>query len=136
MPSIALMPSVTYPYLQSSEVHDEAHLINNPWWETFRRRMSCSHWQHPRWNHTSHHCHALLLSSECVGFCCENGSVITPSLPPLPPHILSICNDHYISPCSHRLNSLFSFTAIGASKGLERFRTGLWNVAITGCTYH
>jgi hypothetical protein len=37
---------------------------------------------------------------------------------------------------SRRLNSLFSFTAIGASKGFQSFETGLWNVAITGRTYH
>jgi hypothetical protein len=33
------------------------------------------------------------------------------------------------------LNSLFSFTAIGALKGFQKFCTGIWNVAITGCTY-
>ncbi|KAF8236830.1 hypothetical protein L208DRAFT_1250116, partial [Tricholoma matsutake] len=82
------------------------------------------------------HCHTLLLTGEDASFCCSNGTAITPLLPPLPQGILSTCNHHNISPYSCHLNSIFSFTAIGASKGFQTFCTGVWNVAITGRTYH
>ena len=83
------------------------------------------------------------MSWVCVGadlqdasFCCSNGTAITPPLPPLLQGILSVCNHWSISPYSCQLNSLFCFTAIGASKGFQKFWTGVWNVAITGQTYH
>ena len=106
------------------------------WWDSFSRRMSASRWHAPLWDRRCSYCHALLLRGERDGFCCTNGRTITPRLPPLPPSILSLCNERNISPFSRRLNSLFCFTAIGASKGFQSFRTGVWNVAITGRTYH
>jgi hypothetical protein len=41
-----------------------------------------------------------------------------------------------ISTCSCRLNNLFLFTAIGATKGFEHFQSEPASVAITGQTYH
>jgi hypothetical protein len=116
--------------------NNESYYHNELWWESFHTRMSRSRWQRPQWNCTCPYCYALLLSTEDPSFCCSNGTAITPSLPLLPLRILSTCTHHNISPYSRHLNSLFSFTAIGASKGFQKFHTGIWNVAITGRTYH
>jgi hypothetical protein len=98
--------------------------------------MSQTRWRRSQWNKHCSFCNALLLNTERNGYCCSNGKAIPPSLPPLPQGILSITNNRNISPYSRRLNSLFSFTALGASKGFQSFQTGVWNVAITGRTYH
>ena len=125
---------VTYPHYR--QPNDILHSNHDLWWASFHQRMTHTRWQRPRWNQTCAYCHALLLSGEDVGFCCTKGTAITPPLPPLPQGILSICDDRNISPYSRRLNSLFSFTAIGACKGFQKFHTGIWNVTITGRTYH
>jgi hypothetical protein len=109
---------------------------NRPWWMTFSTRMSHLRWHTPLWNAQCTYCGALLLKGERNGFCCSNGKKITPVLPPLPPRISSFSQERNISSQSRRLNSLFCFTAIGASKGFQTFRSGLWNIAITGRTYH
>jgi Helitron helicase-like domain at N-terminus len=109
---------------------------DHAWWSSFTNRMNHSRWRPPQWcNHCSY-CGALLLNAESNGFCCSKGKKITPRLPPLPQRLLSISKDRNLSPYSRRLNSLFSFTAIGSSKGFQSFQTGVWNVAITGRTYH
>jgi hypothetical protein len=109
---------------------------DQPWWITFSSCIRRSRWQPPQWNNHCSFCNALLLSGEQNRFCCSNGRKIPPPLPPLPPRLLTISQDRHMSSQSQRLNSLFSFTAIGASKGFQTFETGLWNVAITGRTYH
>ena len=106
------------------------------WWQIFSTRMSHTRWRRSEWKKRCSYCNALLLNTEHNGFCCSNGKAISPPLPPLPQGIVSITNQRNISPYSHRLNSLFSFTAIGASKGFQSFQTGIWNIAITGRTYH
>ncbi|KAJ8580113.1 hypothetical protein M405DRAFT_692092, partial [Rhizopogon salebrosus TDB-379] len=86
------------------------------------------------------YCSALLLKGENNSFCCNNGACITPRLPPLPPHIRNILSSptlsRNLSQLSRRLNNLFSFTAIGSSKGFAHFHQGISSVAITGRTYH
>ena len=116
--------------------NDRTNSSPSLWWDSFSNRMSHSRWHLPQWDHHCSYCGALLLTGEHDGFCCSNGKKKTPRLPPLPPRILSISQERNISPYSRRLNNLFSFTAIGASKGFQSFATGLWNVAITGRTYH
>ena len=78
----------------------------------------------------------MLLSSDFDSFCCNNGKNIVPRLPPLPPHLTNITTRPECSSISRRLNNLFAFTAIGASKGFQKFRFGLANITITGRTYH
>jgi hypothetical protein len=109
---------------------------NETWWTSFSSRIRHSRWQPPQWINHCTYCSAQLLTGEKNGFCCTNGKKITPILPPLPPRLFLISQDRNMSSSSRRLNSLFSFTAIGASKGFQSFQTGLWNVAITGRTYH
>ncbi|KAG1730642.1 hypothetical protein EDD22DRAFT_1014616, partial [Suillus occidentalis] len=86
------------------------------------------------------HCQARLLKGENNSFCCNNGTYIVPHLPPLPQNIADILNSttlsQNISASSRHLNNLFSFTAIGSSKGFAHFRSGISSVAITGRTYH
>lgn len=98
--------------------------------------MTRSRWQPATWNRTCTKCGAMLLSSELNSFCCNNGKNIVPRLPPLPAHLTNITTRPECSSISRRLNNLFAFTAIGASKGFQKFRFGLANVAITGRTYH
>jgi hypothetical protein len=102
--------------------------------------MTRSRWQRPTWDRTCQYCGALLLKGESLTFSCNGGQHVVPPLPPLPvniSHILSNPNDrHQISASSRRLNNLFSFTAIGATKGFAHFKRGPASVAITGRTYH
>ncbi|KAF8230835.1 hypothetical protein L208DRAFT_1279877, partial [Tricholoma matsutake] len=50
--------------------------------------------------HTCPHCHMLLLTGEDISFCCSNGTMIMPPLPPLPHGILSLYNHCNILPYS------------------------------------
>jgi hypothetical protein len=110
-----------------------------PWWHRFHASMTRSRWQRPTWDRTCQYCGALLLKGESLTFSCNGGQHVVPPLPPLPvniSHILSNPNDrHQISASSRRLNNLFSFTAIGATKGFAHFKRGPASVAITGRTY-
>ena len=133
---ICIMSSSTFTSNVPTVVTVQSRNNDDLWWESFHRRMQCSWWQYPKWNCTCPHCHTLLLTGEDVSFCCSDGTAITPSLPPLSHGILSLYNHRNILLYSRQLNSLFSFTAIGASKGFQKFCTGIWNVAITGRTYH
>ena len=98
--------------------------------------MNCSRWQPATWNQTCTKCGVMLLSSELDSFCRNNGKHIVPRLPSLPPHLTNITTMPECLSISWRLNNLFVFTAIGASKGFHKFSFGLANIAITGRTYH
>jgi Helitron helicase-like domain at N-terminus len=97
-------------------------------------------WRPPQWDFTCPRCDALLLHGERKSFCCNDGKWDVPSLPPLPENISAVLNDidlsRNISTFSRRLNNLFAFTAIGATKGFTHFESGVSSVSITGRTYH
>jgi hypothetical protein len=104
--------------------------------------MQRSRWKTPTWNYVCPHCRAPLLNHESKTFCCNNGRARAPPLPPLPANISSLLSDpatvsaQCLSSHSRKLNNLFSFTAIGTTKGFAHFDSGISTVAITGRTYH
>lgn len=112
------------------------------WWRTFKDYMAQSlrRMSPPTWDRSCNTCGAKLLKGEVSTFCCQGGNKRIPPLPPLPENIAAIASTDTsaaaLSRYSRRLNSLFSFTAIGATGHFQTFRTGPANVAINGRTYH
>jgi hypothetical protein len=123
-----------YPHLVAPPVPNRSS--DDEWWQHFHHSMVLSQWQPPVWDRVCTYCDAPLLKGERPEFCCNRGSRIIPPLPPLPETIGLLQSARQASALSRRANNLFSFTAIGASVGFQKFRTGLANVAVTGRTYH
>jgi hypothetical protein len=105
------------------------------WWHLFSGRMSQTRWHWSEWKKRCTYYNTLLLNTEHNGFLLlkwEGNFSYTSSF-------TSRNSFHHKSMNHFTLFSsikFFSFTAIGTSKGFQSFQTGVWNVAITGRTYH
>ncbi|KAK4700477.1 ATP-dependent DNA helicase PIF1, partial [Phenoliferia sp. Uapishka_3] len=80
-------------------------------------------------------CGVYLLDQESKGWCCLNGKVVVPRLPPLPP-VLQAIPEPLKSTISRRLNSSFSMSALGISGQFAKLPPGPFALAITGRAYH
>ncbi|CAG8641606.1 26675_t:CDS:2 [Racocetra persica] len=87
------------------------------------------------WDRSCPYCSTMLLTDELAEFCCNHGKRILPLLPSYPTDINSIFNNTNISTLSRKLNSLFTFTAIGV-QGQFVHLSPPSSVCITGRTYH
>ena len=132
-------PQIVPPTNLSDSILVQHDDDEDQWWHNFILSFR-SRWHSPTWSRTCQYCGVLLLTGEDRTFCCNNGQTIVPLLPPLPPQITTLLTQpsstHNPSSFLRRLNNLFSFMAIGASKGFTQFASGPASVSITGHTYH
>ena len=121
-------------YLRDLATAQRQRLRALPWWVQVNRDMDFSWRTH--WDRNCPTCGVRLLSVEGKAFCCREGRLTLPLLPPYPIYFTDVMDQWRPRAASfiRKLNGLFSFTAIGTTGG---FAKGLWGaVAVTGRVYH